>query len=34
MHYLGTQADVAGLALLNGGRGAQGVRVDESEAAL
>lgn len=33
MHYLGTQADVAGLALLNGGGGAPGVRDDESEAA-
>lgn len=33
-HYLGTQADVAGLVLLNRGGGAQGVRDDESEAAL
>lgn len=34
MPYLGTQADVAGLALLNRGGGAPGARVDESEAAL
>ncbi|SOE04988.1 Site-specific recombinase XerD [Rathayibacter rathayi NCPPB 2980 = VKM Ac-1601] len=34
MHYLGTQADMAGLALLNSGGGAPGVRVDESEAGL
>lgn len=34
MHYLGTQADVAGLALLNGGGSAPGVRDDESEAGL
>ncbi|MFT4052522.1 MAG: tyrosine-type recombinase/integrase [Microbacterium sp.] len=33
VHYQGSRADLAALALLNGGGGASGVRDDESEAA-
>lgn len=34
VHYQGSRADMAALVLLNGGGGAPGVRVDESETAL
>lgn len=34
VHYQGSRADLAALVLLNGGGGAPGVRVDESETAL
>ncbi|MBP2435505.1 hypothetical protein ACFOEP_06755 [Microbacterium amylolyticum] len=34
VHYQGSRADQAALALLNSGGGAPGVRIDESETAL